>query len=573
LVWAGALLILIAGCGRFGPAPVPRLAVEVVAEGLPVEGENLLGVRIFSAGSRSRSLVAYLEWTAPSGARLKTEHRLRVPGGMTSRFDLPYRVQEPGIHAASLRLYDLERGDLAHAVEDLRLLVRPRWEVTQDRSYYTGEEFIRFQARLNRAAEEGKSVAVALCGPGVFAAPVELAFYDGRAEGAFAAGALPPGSFELQVRLCGAAGVEDSIRVRFDKHPPARREVKIDLFSQTLLVDGKPFFPIGLYWLRAGVLGEVKRLRFNTGDYYYKLREEEIAALMDAAAREGVQILLELSDFIRGREEPDYRAIEETVERYRQHPALLAWYLIDEPAETDVQPAYTREIYRRIRELDPYHPVYLVNNRPGKYAAYLDASDILAIDVYPVPQYSITRVREYMQEARWISLGRKPVWLVAQAFGGVEHWPRAPTAAELRNMVYQGLVHGARGVLFYRYCQEDEGHIQPPALWREVRTLAAELAELTPALVAADRGDAVRVTGDSQGVDVMLREHQDAFYVFAVNVTQSPRRVRLHFRGLPPLGYAEALHRARPPRLRRGVLEAELEPLGVGVYRLETAGI
>ena len=252
-----------------------------------------------------------------------------------------------------------------------------------------------------------------------------------QVDGSFAADALPTGRYELVARWLDPVGGADSLVVACAKFAPAAREVKIDLFSQSLLVDGEPFFPIGLYWLRADILASMRQLHFNSGDYYYKLRGEEVAALMDAAAVEGMQILLELTEYARRQPEPDYRAIAALVKRYRQHPALLAWYLVDEPDETKMEPAAALAIYELIRELDPYHPVYLVNNRPHTYAAYSDASDILAIDVYPIPNYPISQVGDYMERARWTSLERKPVWLIAQAFGGVEHWPRSPTASEV----------------------------------------------------------------------------------------------------------------------------------------------
>ena len=235
-----------------------------------------------------------------------------------------------------------------------------------------------------------------------------------------------------------------------------------------------------------------------------------------------------------------------------------------------MEPAAAQAIYGLIRALDPYHPVYLVNNRPHTYASYAEASDILAVDVYPIPRYPITRVRDHIQQARWTSLGRKPVWLVAQAFGGVEHWPRAPTAAELRNMIYQGLVQGARGVLFYRHCQEQERHIQPPAQWREVPALAAELAALGPVLVQSAYGDPRQV---GAGVEVAIREYQRDFYVFVVNVDNEPRRFDMHLDGLPPGVRAQVLYGLSEPSLGNGRLAAELAPLGTAVYRLETAGI
>ena len=566
------VLMGMSGCRLLPPPGVSRLAVEVVENGPPVQGENGLQLRVFSSRAGTRSLVAYLEWTAPSGARLRTEHRLRVPGGTYSRFDLVYQVREVGIHRMALRLYDLQRGERVWEQEEWRRVVLPRWEFTRDRSYYTGEDEIRFLARLNRTDESGMRVRVELGLPdrtGPLAA-ADLAFHGRQVEGAFPAAALPAGQYELRARLYSGSGVEDSLGAVFAKHPPAAHEVKIDLFGQGLLVDGAPFFPVGLYWLRVDVLGEMRRLGFNCGDYYYRLGEEEIAALMDEAGREGVRILLELSDFIRGHALPDQAAIEATVERYREHPALLAWYIVDEPADAGVRPEDVRRIYRRIRELDPYHPVYLVNNRPRTYADYSDGSDILAVDVYPVPRYPLTRVGEYVEQARWCAPGRRPVWLVAQAFGGVEHWPRPPTAVELRNMVYQGLVRGARGVLFYRHVRDEERQIQPLALWREVRDLAAELNQLGPVLMAPDPGEEL---SGGPGVDLMLKRHEDAYYLFAVNLTPSPRRLRLPLDELAPVTGGEVLYHGRQPRLQNGMFEADIEPLGVGVYRLEVAGI
>jgi len=532
-------------------------------------GKNQLGLQIYSSGRRSRELVAYLELEAPSGQRSRAEASWQIPGGVARRVKLEFQLREAGLYHGVLRIYEPEHGVLVQRLAGLRLKVWPRLGFTADRSYYTTEQLIRFRGRVHRGANAGHTLQVELRGADVLREQVELVFRGSEVYGALGAADLPPGAYTLKVRLYGAAGLEDSLVQKVYKYPPGGREIKIDLFTQTLLKDGEPFFPIGLYWLRSEILGEVKRLHFNAGDYYYKLQAGEIAALMDEAAREDVGILLELSDFIRRRDVPDYSGIEALVERYRRHPALLAWYLIDEPAETGVSPQYTEAVYERIRALDPYHPIYLVNNRPHLYAAHIDASDILGINVYPIPNYPITRVRDYMQEAHWTSRGRKPVWLVAQAFGGVEHWPRAPTPVELRNMVYQGLVQGASGVMFYRYCQEEERHIQSPALWREMRTLAAELSELTPALVAPEWNRRGSRMVDIQGVDIMFKQLEGAFYLFVVNSTHKSQKVRFSTRELPAFSQIEALHRAPRPRRQNGAFEADLGPLGVGVYRLE----
>ena len=545
--------------------------VQIIQEQQPIVGDNLLDLQLFRPGTGSRLLLALLEWETPSGEQHKVEHRLQVLQGRLVHYALPYRLAEAGIHRAALRLYDPERDTTIHAVEELRLFARPAWELAGDRSYYTVEDEIRFRLRRNRRADTTIPVAVELQRGGEVLDRLEANMVGQEIAGAFAADALSAGRYELVARWLDPVGGADSLAVACEKFAPAAREVKIDLFSQSLLVDGEPFFPIGLYWLRADILAPMRQLHFNSGDYYYKLRGEEVTALMDAAAVEGIQILLELTEYARREPEPDYRAIAALVKRYRQHPALLAWYLVDEPAETKMAPASALAIYELIRELDPYHPVYLVNNRPHTYAAYSDASDILAIDVYPIPNYSISQVRDYMERARWSSLERKPVWLIAQAFGGVEHWARSPTADELRNMIYQGLVGGAKGVLFYRYCQENERHIQPLDLWREVQRLAAELAELGPVLLQKEhRLESPPTSGE---VAVAIKEYKGDFYVFAVNVAEDSRQLDLRLEGLPPMGQAEVLRGQAVPTLANGRLAAELGPLGTAVFRLQTAGI
>jgi hypothetical protein len=41
-----------------------------------------------------------------------------------------------------------------------------------------------------------------------------------------------------------------------------------------------------------------------------------------------------------------------------------------------------------------------------------------------------------------------PLWLVPQAFGGNDWWPREPTASELRLMTWLGIIEGATGVQY-----------------------------------------------------------------------------------------------------------------------------
>ena len=574
--WVLPVWLCLSACYLSPPSPqVAQFAVEGLETRAPTVGANQLGLRVLCRSPLP--VQAQLRWVRPGGGRSEDSCRVDVPAGRGC-VDVPYMATMAGVHQLSVRLVDTRNGLLLYRADSLRVVVRPAWEFAPDRSLYTREPVLRWRVRRNRddlAAARVQVVWQRLAppttgSPAAAAAETVLADLDGReTTGALSTAAAEPGDYALTARLLGSTGVVDTAAVVVSFRSPASREVKIDQFSQSLLVDGVPFFPIGLYWLRADDLAAVRALGFNSADYYYRLQSEQVADLMDAAARSGMQVLVELSDHIRNLDAPDVAAIDALVDRYRSHPALLAWYLIDEPAESGVSPEVTRRLYERLRQRDPYHPVLVVNNRPSTYAAHGRSCDLLAIDVYPVPNSPVSRVRERMDEAWWATGGSRPVWLIAQAFGGTEHWPRPPTTAELRNMVFQGLVHGARGIFFYRYCTASERNIQPQPLWEEVQRLAGELRGLAPVLVEPAAAEQAWLADGEPGVDLALRRYAGDYYLFAVNTTLSTRRVSISLERLPPITRAEGLGRSGPADLQRQHLRLELAALGTGVYLLE----
>ncbi len=75
------------------------------------------------------------------------------------------------------------------------------------------------------------------------------------------------------------------------------------------------------------------------------------------------------------------------------HPALLAWYIADEPNGYRIEPDSLLKIYNLVRELDPWHPVTIVFMAPFLSSRqYADALDIVMADPYPVPDSPISMV-------------------------------------------------------------------------------------------------------------------------------------------------------------------------------------
>jgi hypothetical protein len=72
-----------------------------------------------------------------------------------------------------------------------------------------------------------------------------------------------------------------------------------------------------------------------------------------------------------------------------------------------------------------------------------------------------------------VSPDKKAVYANVQAFAwqnkkkGESHPIRVPTFDEVRNMTYQALLAGAKGIIYYTYHDEDWHLSSYPALWGE----------------------------------------------------------------------------------------------------------
>ena len=300
-------------------------------------------------------------------------------------------------------------------------------------------------------------------------------------------------------------------------------------------------------------------------------------------------------------------ALEDTVRRFRAHPALLFWETVDEPAwtwnsaEARVPPEPLIETYRRIRALDPDHLVYL-NHAPTNLVstlqAYAPATDITACDVYPVIppgirlQYAlfsdglqgdllnsaISQVGEYTTKMRQVAGEGRPLCMVLQGFA----WealrdPSAqdrrmvlyPTYEQSRFMAYDAIIHGATGLIYWGV------HRTPrdTRFWADLRRVLAELDSLGDVLSAP----AVRTTATvvhlemghsvDRGVRMLAKERDGVLYVLTANADKNPARVRIE--GLGPATGATVLGEDRAVRIRGGALTDDYAQFDVHVYALD----
>jgi len=372
---------------------------------------------------------------------------------------------------------------------------------------------------------------------------------------------VPPVHIEQQVTQ-GKTVVQSST-IPVEIVPPSRPSVIVDS-DLALQVNGKPYFPIGVYHVGLKDLPRARKLGFNCfqgwGNSSKQAREN-----LDAAQKNDMMVLLEMSSYLRGKFRPE--GLNSLVDEFKKHPALLTWYTVDEP-HGDLQLSWAKQAFADIVARDPYHPIYLVMCSPGSFDRFGATTDILAVDPYPIPRQSVRQVTNWMERAQAAVQGSKPIWMIPQVFNWDAYREgktgRVPTPTELRNMTYQSLVWGAKGVVYFPWSapRNASGLIHEPALLGCIGKLNAELADLGPQLLAADRK--MLATGKDQAFVAASFQLKDRALILAVNLESKPVAISVPVAGAT----ASSRYAAPTATLANGRLSAKIPAFGAAVWEV-----
>ena len=389
-------------------------------------------------------------------------------------------------------------------------------------------------------------------------------------------------------------------------------KVTIDPATGALVTGGRKRFPICLSNAPPTRLAEVAAagvdmIRTGTAGWSSEFATGLIAqerAKLDAAAKNGLLCWLwlgDLTDLPPAAGSPREQVLVKVVNALKGHPALGAWKGVDEPrnpfrGENWVRPAGLVRGYKRLKQLDPNHPL-VITHAPGSPAAHLTpyrpACDIAGADIYPVSyppgihsgtsNRGLSAVGDLTRIVK-TAAGPKPVWMTLQiAWSGTVRSktrpaivPRFPTLHEQRFMAYEAIVNGARGLVFFG------GHLtqvgtpaDAKAGWnwsywnRSLRPVVVELnsADVRPALLAANAKATVKA--GTKEVEVVTRQDGRTLYVIAVRRGGSTSTVG--FTGLPSKHDGQRLTRGEV--LGEYVQEPPPPPIGAGKQVFRTVPV
>jgi len=509
-----------------GQPEMPKVKLLDVTLAAPATGGNTAQIRLRSRKGVQIKVIAQVRSPNDELRRSSTEVGLkrRQVKTVTLPYDLP---AVEGEHGLTLELVDANSAEVYYRSPKASLILPALLEAYFVRSYYTTEEQARLgiTANLPVAMSGQTSMLVDLRDPdGKVLERKKLTGCRGDNLAEFAIAGLEPANYEAVAVLKDKTGASISrATARLIKLPAnPGNEVKIDRWRRCVLVNGKPFFPIGGFYPKLDKLDALKAIGFNnlqTNQAFLggrnnvgvftqsldKLRTADIRALCSLYHGLSVNTFKQ-----------NLAALEQLLQKTKNYPNILWYNTIDEVGA--LQKEAHDMIYFKAKEIDPYHPVgALFCQRASLFENY----DLLGIDNYwaagrPGAWSTPMRVVPLCREGSDLAKKKRLPFFVVQFAGNFSGALREPTDREQRLQTYLALIHGAKSIGWFHL--GDGGVPNTRDHWLEICNLVKEMNALAPILVERSPEQiAVKRRGASSPIHILAKERQGKLYLLAAN--------------------------------------------------------
>ncbi|MDE0299920.1 MAG: hypothetical protein OXN17_14895 [Candidatus Poribacteria bacterium] len=496
-------------------------------------------------------------------------------------------IHSPGDQLLLMSVQDLETGKIV-AHRPVLLDGVDAGLAVWDRSFYMNEDSANLTIRCHRTIENLGEAQCDLRKAGeTEILQSRTVPFDSRntARAAFDLEALPPGNYPVTLTVDGYDQAPFATNLR--KLPWRAGGVQYTERG-TLLRDGEPFFPFGMYYVTNYLSGEFREeyadAGFNTyvmewmnaSSYVTMARGMEPFGLVPIV---GIQNMSEVYGYESGRDYSWKGMREGRLPKAREAVRMissevpeniLAWYTRDEPNE--LMYPLVKGLHDIVNEEDPYHPSFTVIFTPHLFPAYHSATDILGPDIYPgFPGGRVGRVGEAMGIAVDDMRG-KPVIAVLQTFYE-DNGGRMPNRAELRCMTYHSIVRGVAGILYFSYHFGGPMKERDPQTWEDLKELAGEIRSLAPILLSNPPSDLLLEVDPANSVDARLYSQEGVYHVIAVNyenhpVNASSFKIQSRSNSNPRIENVNVLFENRDIQAEEGAWKDDFAPYEVHLYAI-----
>ena len=380
---------------------------------------------------------------------------------------------------------------------------------------------------------------------------------------------VPPGStVEVTARLLKGNQLlgEASTEIRSHETP------RVLVNRGKLYVEGREFFPLGMYHVMHNLppARQIEGLRALAAGgynsiYTYVYKDPQTAQkLFQEADKLNIWVIGE------------GKGVDPLLEAGPSPRRALAWVTKDEPELWSIPPSKVAEVHMQLRKADPQVPTYTVVATKSRIKDYTFASSLIITDPYPlikVPSGQGGPLRAapvYLEMVELVACAAAAdsVPIAVLSCHGYEP-QQIPTYQQVRNQVWQSLVAGVRGLIFYTF----EDYLKPPTpgfqlekfpeLYQGMMSLPAEINPLMPILLEAKRTELLR--GEDQVVASFWVNENEALLA-VVNISGETKKVRLD---IPSVGKLSLVPDTVNPSLKIDgqTLSGELAPLEIATLR------
>ncbi|NLF61862.1 MAG: hypothetical protein GX574_11990 [Lentisphaerae bacterium] len=369
----------------------------------------------------------------------------------------------------------------------------------------------------------------------------EITLTQGQGSFAFKAEQLAIGRYPVTCNVYDAKGaVLKQFTLTLAKVPANSVEV-IAKPNGYFYINGKPFFPV-TQWNIAFSSPEVYYYSAKNGinSCFYSVgnNKEKVMADLDKAHTYGLKLILPTG--VAGSNAPEIMAryrerITKTfTPEIRNHPAVLGYFLVDEPLWGGRPSEPIRASYEFFKEFDPYHPCWInaaPRNENPELRPYAAACDIWGADIYPYPypnthsgidDKGLTSVGKYCLRMSETTYGRKPTWMALQGFAWASLNRETPVEKHqypddtvMRFMAMDAMLNKCTG-----YGLWGTQYIRTPSFYDTIHKTTSELHKLSRLFV--DGAQQEDISTDNQDVRVAVIKHQAETYLFILNLTDQP---------------------------------------------------
>ncbi|MBD6616774.1 hypothetical protein FNW02_13280 [Komarekiella sp. 'clone 1'] len=344
--------------------------------------------------------------------------------------------------------------------------------------------------------------------------------------------------------------------------------------SNNILSNSKPFFPFGLYYvdynvpknikakLKIKALNDMAHAGFNIIHTSNSEKLDDDRIMLDQAKKLGVHVIIEGPAEI------------EVMNAFKTKSALLGWNIAD-----DANSRYKRDTvlnrHNQVKKINPNYLTYIsmFSLKPEVIMRFLHTSDLIGFQSYPISDRPLDSTFDDMKFL--VNISKKynaaPAIANLQTFkwnepDSIGNPQRKPRFSEIRNMTYQALLGGVKGIIYFSYLYENWYLPEHQELWKGLKSLVPEINVISPILL---NGSLNNIDAGLKNILAGIWINQNQTLAVIIN-TSYTNTTEIAIKVPANLKQAKSIfaNRASGLAIRGNKLSGLIKPLDVHVYSL-----